>query len=270
MAFIEISSLRWAVQPDVWVLTLYAYDVRYACRLALSSRRMDVLLATKENPMATPAAPVPTPRVPLSRERVLRAAIALADQGGIESLTMRGLGRELGVEAMSLYNHVRSKDDILDGIVDLVLGDIDVPGLGTPWKAAMRQRALSAHAVLLAHPWAAVLIMSRYNIGPGMTRYLDATLGRLREGGFSIEGALDAWNTLDSHLYGFTLQELNLPFEADEAPQVSAEVLGQLSADQFPHVTEVIGHVMVSGRREDFTFGLELILDGLEQRLALR
>ncbi len=206
-------------------------------------------------------------RVPLSRERVLRAAIALADRSGIESLTMRQLGQELGVEAMSLYNHVANKDDILDGIVDLVLGDIDVPATGTDWKTAMRHRAISAHEVLLAHPWAAVLIMSRFNIGPGMTRYLDATLGRLREGGFSIEGALDAWNTLDSHLYGFTLQELNLPFEVVEAPQVSADVLPQLPADEFPHVVEVITHVMQSGRTENFEFGLDLILDGLERIL---
>lgn len=206
-------------------------------------------------------------RAPVNRERVLRAAITLADRDGIDSLTMRGLGRALGVEAMSLYNHVTSKDDILDGIVDLVLGDVEVPGSGTPWKAAMRHRSISAHAVLLAHPWAAIQIMSRYNIGPGMTRYLDATLGRLREGGFSIEGALDAWNTLDSHLYGFTLQELNLPFDADDAPQVSASVLPQLSATDFPHVTEIIGHVMQSGRREDFTFGLDLILEGLERKL---
>src|SRR5437870_4020556 len=156
------------------------------------------------------------PRIPLNRDRVLRAALALADEGGIESLTMRRLGQELGVEAMSLYNHVANKDDILDGVVDLVLSDIDVPPTGTDWKTAMRQRAISAHGVLLAHPWAALLIMSRFNIGPGMTRYLDATLGRLREGGFSIEGALDAWHTLDSHLYGFTLQQLNLPFEVEE------------------------------------------------------
>ena len=106
-------------------------------------------------------------RAPLSRERVLRAAIELADQGGIESLTMRKLGQQLGVEAMSLYNHVANKDDILDGIVDLVLGDIDVPPAGTHWKAAMRQRSISAHEVLLAHPWAAMLVMSRFNIGRG-------------------------------------------------------------------------------------------------------
>ncbi|HEY8841912.1 MAG TPA: TetR/AcrR family transcriptional regulator C-terminal domain-containing protein, partial [Candidatus Dormibacteraeota bacterium] len=183
---------------------------------------------------------------------------------GIESLTMRRLGQELGVEAMSLYNHVANKDDILDGIVDLVLSDIDVPPSGTDWKPAMRHRAISAHEVLLAHPWAAMLVMSRYNIGPGMTRYLDATLGRLREGGFSIEGALDAWNTLDSHLYGFTLQELNLPFDVSETQQVSASVLPQIPADEFPHVAEVITHVMQSGRAEDFQFGLDLILDGLE------
>ena len=100
-----------------------------------------------------------------------------------------------------------------------------------------------------------------------MTRYLDATLGRLREGGFSVEGALDAWHTLDSHIYGFTLQELGLPFSAEEAPQVSADVIGTLDAAQFPHVVEVISHVMRSGRVEDFTFGLDLILDGLQRRL---
>lgn len=206
-------------------------------------------------------------RAPLTRERVLRAAVALADRSGIEALTMRRLGQELGVEAMSLYNHVSNKDDILDGIVDLVVGDIEVPPTGTPWRPAMRARSISAHESLLAHPWAALLLMSRFNIGPGMTRYLDATLGRLREGGFSIEGALDAWNTLDSHLYGFTLQELNLPFEVEEASQVSAEVLATLPAEEFPHVAEVITEIMRSGRSEDFEFGLDLILDGLQRLL---
>jgi AcrR family transcriptional regulator len=206
-------------------------------------------------------------RRPLTRERVLRAAIDIADRSGIESLTMRRLGQELGVEAMSLYNHVANKDDILDGIVDLVLGDIHVPPTGTHWRTAMRERALSAHEVLLAHPWAAMQIMSRFNIGLGMTRYLDATLGRLREGGFSIEGALDAWHALDSHIYGFTLQELGLPFDAAEAPRVSADVLAQLSTAEYPHVVEIISHVMRSGRVEDFEFGLELILDGLQRTL---
>jgi len=206
-------------------------------------------------------------REPLSRERVLRAAVALADEGGIGSLTMRRLGQDLGVEAMSLYKHVKNKDDLLDGIVDLVVGDIDVPPTGIPWKEAMRHRAISAHEVMLAHPWAALQVMSRFNIGPGMTRYLDATLGRLREGGFSIHGALDAWHTLDSHIYGFTLQELGLPFEVEETQQVSADVLQQLPADEFPHVVEVITKIMQTGRVEDFEFGLDLILDGLERIL---
>jgi AcrR family transcriptional regulator len=206
-------------------------------------------------------------REPLNRERVLRAAITLADKEGLDALTMRRLGQEVGVEAMSLYNHVKNKDDILDGIVDLVLTDIDVPPAGTHWKKAMRRRSISAHEVLVAHPWAAMQIMSRYSIGLGMTRYLDATLGRLREGGFTIEGAMDAWHTLDSHLYGFTLQQLNLPFAADEASRVSADVLPGLSAEEFPHVVDVIGHVMRSGRVEDFEYGLDLILDGLEAGL---
>jgi AcrR family transcriptional regulator len=204
-------------------------------------------------------------RRPLSRQRVLGVAIALADRDGVGSLSMRKIAQELGVEAMSLYHHVASKDDILDGIVDLVLSDIEVPASGTDWKTAMRERAISAHAVLLAHPWAALLIMSRFNIGPGMTRYLDATLGRLRDGGFSIEGALDAWHTLDSHLYGFTLQELNLPFEVEETQQVSANVLSRLPADEYPHVVEVITKIMQTGRDENFEFGLDLILDGLER-----
>ena len=206
-------------------------------------------------------------REPLSRERVLRAAVALADEGGIGSLTMRRLGQDLGVEAMSLYKHVKNKDDLLDGIVDLVVGDIDVPPTGIPWKEAMRHRAISAHELMLAHPWAALQVMSRFNIGPGMTRYLDATLGRLREGGFSIHGALDAWHTLDSHIYGFTLQELGLPFEVEETQQVSADVLQQLPVDEFPHVVEVITKIMQTGRVEDFEFGLDLILDGLERIL---
>jgi AcrR family transcriptional regulator len=199
---------------------------------------------------------------------VLRAAVALADEAGIDSLTMRGLGQALGVEAMSLYNHVANKDDLLDGMVDVVVGDIVVPPSGTHWRSAMRARCISAHQTLLAHPWAAVQITSRMTIGPGMIRYLDATLGRLREGGFTIDGALDAWNALDSHLYGFALQELNLPFAVEESSSVSASVLPQIPAEEYPYVVEVLGHVMSQGRREDFEFGLDLILDGLERRLA--
>src|SRR5215207_6332431 len=219
-------KVSWTI-AFIWVspsLTLYAYDVRYSSK-GVTVRLLCTSALARRASMSTATGSNAKRRARLTRERVLRAAIVLADQSGLESLTMRRLGQQLGVEAMSLYNHVANKDDILDGIVDLVLGDIDVPPAGTNWKTAMRQRAISAHAVLLAHPWAAILIMSRFNNGPGMTRYLDATFGRLRDGGFSIEDALDAWHTLDSHLYGFTLQELNLPFEVEEASQVSADVL---------------------------------------------
>ena len=199
---------------------------------------------------------------------MLRAAIALADEAGIDSLTMRGLGQALGVEAMSLYNHVANKDDLLNGMVDVVVGDIVVPTSGTDWRSAMRARCISAHETLLAHPWAALQITSRLAIGPGMIRYLTPPSAGCGRAGFSIDGALDAWNTLDSHLYGFTLQELNLPFAVEESSAVSASVLPQIPVDEFPYVVEVLGHVMAQGRREDFEFGLDLILDGLERKLA--
>jgi AcrR family transcriptional regulator len=209
-------------------------------------------------------------REPLSRQRALSAAVGIADAEGLASLTMRRLAHELGVEAMSLYHHVANKDDILDGITDLVVGEIEVPSTGTYWKSAMRHRAISAHTVLLSHPWAAMLIMSRFNIGTGMAGYLDATLGRLRAGGFTVEGALDAWHALDSHIYGFTLQELNLPFDAADNKQVSAETLGLFDPAEFPHVVEVVTKISRAGRVENFEFGLDLILDGLERTLDRR
>ena len=131
-------------------------------------------------------------REPVTRERALMAAVAIADTDGIAALTMRRLAQDLGVEAMSLYHHVANKDEVLDGITDLVVGEIRVPPRGTDWRTAMRARAISAHEVLLAHPWAAMMIMSRLIVGPGITGYLNSTLGRLREGGFSVQGAFDA------------------------------------------------------------------------------
>jgi AcrR family transcriptional regulator len=206
-------------------------------------------------------------REPVTRERALRAAVAIADAEGISALTMRRLATELGVEAMSLYHHVANKDEVLDGITDLVVGEIALPQSGTDWRTAMRDRAISAHEVLLAHPWSAMLIMSRFNIGPCMTRYLDATLGRLREGGFTIHGALDAWHTLDSHIFGFTLQQLQLPFDAADNAQVSADAIEMFDPTQFPYVIEVVTEISQTGRVEHFEFGLDLILDGLQRTL---
>jgi AcrR family transcriptional regulator len=220
--------------------------------------------------MASRTQPGRAPRQPLNAERVLRAALALADAGGPEALTMRRLGQELGVEAMSLYKHVANKDAILDGIVDLVVAEIALPSPGDSWKPAMRRRAISAYQVLLRHPWACMLLMSRVNLGPAMLRYVDATLGTLRRAGFSIELADYAWNAMDSQIYGYTLQELNHPFEPEQYPEAAETYLPRLPPGRYPHLTELTVHVQ-EGHYDgvpDFTFGLDLVLDGLERLLA--
>jgi len=144
-------------------------------------------------------------RPPLSPERILRAAIKLADRQGLEALSMRKLATTLKVEAMSLYNHVASKDELLDGMVDEIIGEITLPGRGGDWKSAMRARAVSALAVMTAHPWAPMLVVSRITVGPNRLRFIDATLGTLREAGFSWEETDRAWNTIDNYVYGFAL-----------------------------------------------------------------
>jgi AcrR family transcriptional regulator len=207
------------------------------------------------------------PQIPLSRERILIAAILLADQGGIESLSMRKIAQGLGVQAMSLYNHVAKKDDLLDGIVDIVIGEIEVPDLDIDWQTAMRRRANSAHQVLLRHPWATMPIVSRINVGPAMLRYVDATLGCLIEAGFSVEMADAASNTIDSHVYGFTLQELNFPFEAAEYSQVAREYVPNIPAGKYPYLNRIANYI-IDGHYDginDFNFGLELILNGLDR-----
>lgn len=217
--------------------------------------------------MAKTSNPDPVPSAPLSRERVLHAALRLADKEGIEALSMRKLAQALGVQAMSLYNHVANKDDLLDGIVDRVVGEIEVPSLETDWKTAMRQRAISAHAVLLRHPWATMPLVSRVNVGPAMLRYVDATLGCLVEAGFSFEMADRAWNAIDSHIYGFTLQELNFPFEAAEYSEAAKNGLSLIPADKYPYLNRLT-HYVIEGRYDglhDFEFGLDLILNGLDR-----
>ncbi|MGB5915021.1 MAG: TetR/AcrR family transcriptional regulator C-terminal domain-containing protein [Phormidesmis sp.] len=206
-------------------------------------------------------------RVPLSKKRVLKTALRLADEGGIESLSMRKVAQALGVKAMSLYNHVANKDDMLDGIVDMVVSEIEVPDLGVSWKTAMRSRAISAHEVLLRHPWASLPMVSRINVGPAMLRYVDATLGCLLEAGFSGELADRAWNAMDSHIYGFTLQELNFPVAESDYAATAADFLPMIPADQYPYMNRL--SVQVAEGDYDgvanFEFGLELILEGLEK-----
>lgn len=208
-----------------------------------------------------------TSRAPLTRERVLKTAVALADKIGIAALSMRRLGQELRVEAMSLYKHVAHKEDLLGGIVDRVVGEIAVPVIGGDWKAAMRRRALSAHEVLMRHPWATMLLVSRANVGPAMLRYVDATIGCLREAGFSFAMADHAWNAIDSHVYGFTLQKLNFPFKPDEYAAAAKGFLPQLPPAQYPYLRGMSEQV-IAGQHSglhDLTFGLELLLDGLER-----
>jgi AcrR family transcriptional regulator len=208
-------------------------------------------------------------REPLSRERVLRAAVHLADTIGLAELSMRRLGEELGVEAMSLYNHVANKDEILDGIADLVTGEIALPNPRGDWKEEMRRRAISAHEVLMRHPWATMVIVSRVNVGPAMLRYVDATLGCLREAGFSFAMADEIWHAVDSHVYGFTLQRLNFPFRPEEYASAARAFLPRVPAEQYPYFCALAQEV-IAGRHDginEFVFGLDLLLDGLERRL---
>jgi len=199
----------------------------------------------------------------------MRAALNLADTDGIESLTMRRLGQELGVEAMSLYNHVANKDDILDGIVDLVFSEIAVPSDRTNWKAAMRQRAISARDALLRHPWATSLMQSRTKPGPATLRHHDAVIGSLREAGFTIEMAAHAFSVMDGYIYGFALQQVNLPSHtSEEAAVLAGNILQQLPAAEYPHLAEmIVEHALKPGYdyADEFAFGLDLILDGLER-----
>lgn len=219
--------------------------------------------------MATQSDPSGEARTPLSRERVLHAAIDLADRSGIASLSMRKLAQALGVEAMSLYNHVAKKDDLLNGMVDLVFGEIGLPPPGVGWKTAMRQRAITAREVLMRHPWAIGLVESRRQPGPATLRHHDAVIGCLREAGFSLAMAAHAFSLLDSYIYGFTLQQANLPFQTPEEAAGVAEIfLRQFLAEAYPHLAEMtLQHVLQPGYDYalEFEFGLDLILDGLER-----
>jgi AcrR family transcriptional regulator len=206
---------------------------------------------------------------PLSRSKILSAALRIADSGGVEALSMRNLAEALSVKAMSLYNHIANKDEILDGMVDMVVAEIEVPRSGRNWKSEMRRRALSAHEVLLRHPWAAMELMSRVNGGPAMFEYVDATLGCLLEAGFSPETADHAWNALDSHIYGFTLQELNFPFAEEDYQEAAGDYMDRIPVEAFPNLNKMATLVM-SGEYDglhDFEFGLNFILDGLEATL---
>jgi AcrR family transcriptional regulator len=231
--------------------------------------------------MATRTEPVEGPRLPLSRERVLTAAVEIADRGGIESLTMRHLAEELGVEAMSLYYHVANKEAILEGVVDAVVeeieaaaGGFDVPTEVDDWKEAVRDRILLARRVMLRHPWAPAVIETRTDLSLPAVRHFEGLLGLLREGGFSYDLAHHALHALGSRALGFS-RELFEPSDPDEGDEEAAAMFEQM-APQFPYLVAMLGEIAhddpdsTLGWCDDqveFEFGLDLILDGLERRL---
>lgn len=206
-------------------------------------------------------------RPPLTRERVLHEAVALADEDGLAALTMRRLGQRLGVEAMSLYNHVTSKDDLLDGMADLVSDELHVPVRGQDWRQALRQAATSAHDAVVRHPWASTLLESRSHPGPARLRYLNGVIGALLDAGFPIQQAYHAMLILDSYIYGFTLQELNAPSTPEQAAPAAEEFLAELPVDEYPHLASMARLVMDPqyDRSGDFAFGLSLVIDALER-----
>jgi AcrR family transcriptional regulator len=221
--------------------------------------------------VSIPAQPEPTSesRIRLAREPVLLAAVALADQGGVQALSMRKLGQALGVEAMSLYNHVANKDDIIDGMVDLVFGEFGLPPRGVDWRTAMRHRGLSARETLSRHPWAIGLMESRSRPGPATLEHHDAVIGCLREAGFSIAMAAHAYSLLDSYIYGFALQQATLPFKTSaETTEVAERIHRKFPTDAYPYLAELtIQHVLQPGYdyADEFEFGLDLILGSLER-----
>lgn len=207
-------------------------------------------------------------RARLTRDRVLRAAIGLADAAGIESLTMRKLGVELGVEAMSLYNHVANKSDLLDGMIDAVVGEIDLPPAGTPWRSAMFQRASSLRDVLSRHPWATMLMDSRTSLGRSTLQHHEYVVGTLRDAGFSVRSTARAFSVMDSYIYGFALQQNNLPPSSAETAQLAQHITQQFAAGDYPHLHEMATeHVLQPNYSyaDEFAFGIDLILDGLER-----
>ncbi len=207
-------------------------------------------------------------RLPLSRARILDAALELADEGGIESLTMRKLGQALGFEAMSLYHHVANKDDVLDGILDLVLGESEPPSPAGDWDAAIRTSAISVHDALRRHTWSCTLLMEPGRIRPARLRYMDLLLGRLREAGFSAETTYSAYHVLDGYIFGFSLWETSYTYAAEEVTNLEAKFAQTITADAYPylheHAQQHFSEVLHRGVRA-FEFGLDLIVEGLKK-----
>jgi AcrR family transcriptional regulator len=209
------------------------------------------------------------PREPLTRDRVLRAATKLADRGGIEALSMRKLGQELGVEAMALYYHFANKERVLDGIVDLVFGEIEVPPIGADWKTAMRRRAISVRDALARHRWAIGMMESRTNPGPANLRHHDSVIGCLRAAGFDMTMAAHAYSLLDGYIYGFALTKMNLPFVTTmDIAELAETMLEPFPPGEYPNLAAFITDIAMKpgyDYGDEFEYGLDVILDGIER-----
>jgi Transcriptional regulator len=208
-------------------------------------------------------------RAPLTRERVMDAAFALADESGLAAVSMRRIGKALGVEGMALYHHVKDKEDILDGIIERVLAEIPLPRADGDWKEAMRERADAARRVFLRHPWAVGLLETRSaNSSPTRLQYFEAVLACLRAAGFDVAQAMRAFSILDSYVYGAIFQEVTLPMDdPDSLDEVGSDLLAQMGS-AYPHLAEATMTAMQEGwsSADQFRFGLELVLDGLERQ----
>jgi AcrR family transcriptional regulator len=207
----------------------------------------------------------------LSREGVLRGAVAVADAGGIGALTIRSLADRLGVKPMSVYHYVANKDEILDGIVDIVFGEIELPTPDGDWRVEMSRRASSARAALRRHRWAIGLMESRTSPGPATLRHHDAVIATLRGAGFSRELTAHAYALIDSYTYGFALQEAGLPFDSPESvPEVATPIMDRFSTGEYPHLVDMAVEYYVQpgySFGDEFAFGLDLILDAFTLKL---
>jgi len=210
----------------------------------------------------------PTPRLPLSRERILESALVLVDEHGLESLTMRKLGQELGFEAMSLYNHVANKDELINGLLDLVLAECELPSTGGDWDTAVRRSATSVHDALRRHQWACSLLMVPGRVRPARLQYMDALLGCLRNAGFSAELTYTAYHVLDAHILGFSLWEASHTYTDTDVAEMAERFRDTITTDVYPHLHEHAEQHFNEGPHREvhaFEFGLDLILDGLKK-----
>jgi AcrR family transcriptional regulator len=219
-------------------------------------------------PRATPR----TPREPLTRERVLHAAVALADEQGLDALSMRRLGQRVGVEAMSLYNHVANKDEVLAGMVELVFAEVENPPADVGWKEAMRRTAVSSYQAFMRHRWACGLAMRVSGVSALRMQWMEDVLRTFREAGFTANQTHHAYHAVDSHITGFTLWQVSMPFEThQELVDLAEAFLQWIPVDRYPYVVEHAHEHLAPSEddgRSEFEFGLDLILDGLERLLA--